>query len=381
MSRPIRILHVVGAMNRGGTETWLMNVLRHIDRERFQMDFLVHTEGRAAYDDEIEALGSRIRFCGPLCNKHRYARRFLEIVQEHGRYDVVHSHVHHATGFVLALAKYAGIRIRIAHSHTDTVELDAKAALTRRVYVWSSEAIIRASATHKLAASERAAECLFGTHWAKDKCASVLHCGIDFTPFEEKVDAADIRAELGLGSADLVIGHVGRFVTVKNHRFLLDVHREVLRLNAQAHLLLIGKGPLEAHIREMARQLGTAERVLFAGERNDVARLMLGAMDVFVFPSLYEGLGLAAVEAQAAGLPTIVSSNIPPEADIGCGLVERLPLTIPAEMWARPLLDARKKNGHMSRRQAFVSATNSYFSLRRSLHGLRDLYTTAAGVT
>src|SRR6266852_3082574 len=144
---PTRILHVLGAMNRAGAETWLMHVLRNIDRDRFRMDFMVHTERRGDYDDEIELLGSRVLVCAPPSNPVAYARAFLRILREHGPYDAVHSHVHHFSGLVLRLARSAGVRTRIAHSHSDTTKLDAQSSLSRRLYLWSGRRWIRRHAS------------------------------------------------------------------------------------------------------------------------------------------------------------------------------------------------------------------------------------------
>src|SRR5271157_154375 len=125
--KPIRILHVVGSMDRGGVETWLMNVLRHIDRDRFRMDFLVHTNQPAAYDAEVQSLGARILRCPATRHPIRYARRFLKIAKQFGPFDVLHSHVHDYSGYVVWLGRLAGVPIRISHSHNDTRTVRAAA--------------------------------------------------------------------------------------------------------------------------------------------------------------------------------------------------------------------------------------------------------------
>jgi hypothetical protein len=155
--KPLRILHVLGAMNRGGVETWLMHVLRHLDRERFQIDILVHTDRPAAYDSEVLALGSKILQCPYTNNPLLYARRFLQVIKRNGPFDVLHSHVHHFSGLILALGRIAGIPVRIAHSHSDTIAAESRAGLVRRMYLGAMERLIRAHCTHGFAVSERLA--------------------------------------------------------------------------------------------------------------------------------------------------------------------------------------------------------------------------------
>ena len=210
MTRPIRILHVVGGMDRGGVETWLMHVLRNIDRERFHMDFLVHTDRSCAYDDEI-IMGSRLHVCPFTRNPLKYVRGFARALREHGPYDVVHSHVHHTSGLTLRLAKRAGVRIRIAHSHSDTSTVDSASHLLRRLQLWLGHRWIQRYASRKIAVSSGSAESLFGPAWRSDSAASILYCGIDLVAFRSPVDRASARLEMGIAPDHFVIGHVGRF--------------------------------------------------------------------------------------------------------------------------------------------------------------------------
>jgi glycosyltransferase involved in cell wall biosynthesis len=377
--RAVRILHVLGGMDRGGVETWLMHVLRHIDRQRFQMDFAVNIERRCAYDDEIEALGSKIYPCPTPSNPLRYAHNFLKILREHGPYDVVHSHVHHYSGFVLFLAKRASVPVRIAHSHSDTSSLDDRSSSVRRLYLGSSRRWIARYASTKLAASQEAASSLFGTSWAASAGTSLLYCGIDLTPFDVPVDRITLRRELGLGPDDFVIGHVGRFCAVKNHEFLLRIQSEVCKLETKAKLFLVGKGPLEKKIRDIARSLGLQDSVRFAGVRDDIPRLMLGAMDVFVLPSLHEGLPLVAIEAQAAGLPTFLSETVSREADFSIGLVRFISPDSSPRDWALAILGQRKKRSDYPGAEAVALLKKSHFAIERSVANLCGVYAPALG--
>lgn len=371
--RPIRILHVLGRMDLGGVETWLMQVLRNIDRERFRMDFVVHTDEPSGYDDELRSLGSALYHCPTPSNPVRYGRNFLHILRKSGPFDVVHSHVHHFSGFVLRLAKAAGVAQRIAHSHTDTALLDDQSSLARKLYLKKCRRWIAQNAGTKLAASGLAANSLFGPSWAGTTGASVLYCGIDLKPFDPPVDRAAVRSELGLGPDHFVVGHVGRFDPSKNHDFLLRIHNELRKINPRAILLLVGKGPLEQNIRGSARALGILESVRFAGMRADIPRIMLGAMDVFVLPSLYEGLGLAAIEAQAAGLPTILSDRIPLEADAGCGLVRFVSIDKSEAFWSQEILRHFQQE-RISQAQAAMQVKKTHFNIDRSVEKLASVY-------
>ena len=369
---PIRILHVVGGMNRGGVETWLMHVLRNINRKRFRMDFLVHTSERCSYDDEILSLGSRII---PCLHPHRpwlYAKNFQRIMAEHGPFDVVHSHVHHFSGYVLRLAHRAHVPVLIAHSHNDTLRKQVKAGFPRRMYLTLMRRWIWRYATMGLAASRKASVALFGSDWQKNPRFRVLFCGIDLAPFLE-VDQVTIGRELGIPEGAFVLGHVGRFEEQKNHNFLVEIAAEVAKREPKMCLLLIGDGPLKADIKKKVSCIQLSDKVMFFGLRSDVPRLMLGAMDVFVLPSYYEGLPIVGLEAQAAGLPLVISDDIAEELDIVELLVRRVTLNKPASHWADVILQL-KGAPPVSQREATKIIVDSQFNIHNSIRMLEDIY-------
>lgn len=361
-------------MDMGGVETWLIHVLRNIDRGRYQIDFLVKTETPYAYDDEIRTLGSRIIPCLGYRNPWVFARNFARAFEENGPYDVVHSHVHHYSGFVLRLAVHHKVPIRIAHSHSDLTEMEARRGPLRQLYLHLMKHWIKQYATVGLAASAPAAISLFGPDWHSDSRWQILPCGLDFSLFNHDVDSQAIRKELGIPLDARVIGHVGRFSEPKNHTFLLDVGAEILQQYPQAWFLLVGEGPLKPAMEEKTRQLRISHRVTFAGQRNDVPRIMKGAMDVFLFPSKWEGLGLVLVEAQAAGIPCVISDVVPQEADVISELVTRLNLEQPVEDWARAVLSATHKQ-QVSQKAAINKVVQSPFNIQHSVRNLEKLYT------
>jgi glycosyltransferase involved in cell wall biosynthesis len=371
---PIRILHVVGGMNRGGVETWLMHVLRHIDRDRFQMDFLVHTEKPCPYDDEARVLGSKIIPCLSPSKPWLYGRNFKRILREYGPYDIVHSHVHHFSGYVLYLAKYAGVPVRIAHSHNDTSAIEAKAGLHRQLYLSLSKWSISWCSTVGLGCSCNAVADLFGAAWKTDTRWQVLDYGVDLKPFYDRVDSISVRAEFGIPADAFVIGHIGRFETQKNHLFLLEIAAEVAKQELKMHLLLIGEGSLRSDIEQKVVQMGLSDRVTFVGNRSDVPRLMLKAVDVFLFPSLHEGLGLVLIEAQAAGLPCIFSDVVPEEADLVRPLLQRISLSKSASIWAEAVRSAKSGASAISQIDALAVVENTPFNIAASVKKLTEVY-------
>jgi len=372
--RPLRILHVVGRMQRGGVETWLMHVLRGIDRERFQMDFLVETTEPGAYDADARALGSNVIPCLDSHNPWRYRRHFAQVLREHGPYEVIHSHEHFFSGHLLRLAHAANVPIRIAHSHNDTSGQEAQAGLPRKAYVSLMKRWIARYATGGIAVSRNAAVDLFGTDWQRRPQHWLLPCGIDLTPFTSPIDQRAIRAEFGVPADAFVIGHVGRFVEQKNHSFLIDIFAAVAKRQPNARLLLVGEGPLRPEIEARVARAGLTAQVIFAGGRNDVPRLMRGTMDLFLLPSLYEGLPVVGIEAQAAALPFILSDTITREVVRFPDRTRFLSLASPPAVWADHLLALRAEAlTHPSQNNA-VAMQGSPFDARSSREVLERIY-------
>ena len=372
-SRPIRILHVVGSMNRGGIETWLMHILRNINRDRFQMDFLVHTTEPCSYDEEILALGSKIIPCLNQPQPWIYASNFKKILKNNGPYDIVHSHVHHYSGLTLFLAKQAGVPVRIAHSHNNTSSAEAQAGWKRKLYLALMEKSIARYATLGLGASHEAAIDLFGMTWKNDSRWQILYYGLDLTPFRMQIDKAALRAEFNIPADAFVIGHVGRFEAQKNHQFILQIATEIVKQEPKMRLFLVGVGPLREEVEQNVARLGLKDHVVFAGVRSDVPQLMLSIMDVFLFPSLFEGLGLVLIEAQAAGLVSVLSDVVPQAADLVCPLIKRLSLSDSASFWAETVL-AQKHQAAISQSNALSLVANSQFNLEVCMEQLTKIY-------
>lgn len=357
---PIRILHIVSYMQRRGLETMLMNCFRHIDREKVMFDFLVHRDFRSDYDDEIEALGGKI-YRMPRLNpiNPAYFKALREFFKVHPEYRIVHCHLDCMSSIPLGVAKEYGVPVRIAHAHSSSQDKDWKYPLKR--YYMSN---ISKVATHFFACSEKAAEWMY-----PGQAATIVQNGIEADKF--KFDACirtTIRDELGLG-ADFAIGNVGRFVLVKNHDFMIRIFSELHKKLPCSKLVLVGNGPLENEIREKARKLNLENDVLFLGVRNDVHRIMQ-AFDVFLLPSLFEGLGMVAIEAQSSGLPCIVSTTVPYECDIS-KCVRFLDLKCTPKEWADEILRLKDK----PRTSGYDAVVRAGYDIQTTADFLQKFYT------
>jgi glycosyltransferase involved in cell wall biosynthesis len=378
--KPVRVLQIVGSMNRGGVETWLKHFVANTDRKELQIDFLVHTAKKAAYDDEIVALGAKILRCPHTRNPLRYAQRFNRLVKRFGPYDVLHSHVQCFSGFALSLGRIAGIPVRIAHSHNDTSLLDAHGSYARAVYRNVARHLISASCTHGYGVSQPAAAALYGPNWKADERLRVLYCGIDLKDFKNVPDADPeaVRAEFGFSPRDIVFGHVGRFDPQKNHSFLIETAKEISRREPRARFLLVGDGPLRDQAQKQAAALGLTGIVTFAGLRPDIPRLMTSAMDAFLFPSVHEGLPLVLMETQAAGLRALVSEGSPEETVVVPELVRHLPLSRGVQEWARIACETAGQP-RFDRTRALDLMGASHFSIGSSVQYLTGVYRSGGG--
>lgn len=370
---PIRILQVVGSLNRGGTEAWLLHVLKHIDRSRFQIDFLVFSDAAGELDNQVRAQGSNIIVCPNPGNPALFGINFRHVIREHGRYDIVHSHVGHFSGYVIFLSRMFGIPSRIAHSHNSSALHGKQEPFPRGMYLRAMRQVLSLNLTLGLAASKQAAESLYGPHWRTDRRFRVLHCGIDLDGFAAVRSGHYLRADLGIAPDAKVVGHVGRFQPVKNHEFLVEVASELVRRNSTFHFLFVGDGPTRPKIQQLVQSRGLSAHVTFAGSRQDVPLLLTGLIDVFVMPSVSEGLGLSLVEAQAAGLPCVVSEAIPHEADVVPGLVSRLPIHS-VSAWSEQIASEVKRVEIPPPEESLRIVQKSSFNILRSAEALSAVY-------
>lgn len=368
----LKVLHVVYEMGLGGIETWLMNVLRRIDRERYKMDFLVQTEEKHAYDDEILSLGSRILRirAGKLHSSYiLFLRDFRRILKRYGPYDVVHAHNSLRYGILLREAAKAGVPVRIMHSHNVQV-------YNKRLIKWPFHLVSRYCmhkyATVGLGCSYDACTSMFGKSWSKDPRYRVLYYGIDLKAYVDEKDGISVREEFGIPRDALVVGHIGRFARQKNHDFIVDIARELIRQREDVRFLLVGDGLDKARIQQRLREVKLTDYFVFAGLRSDVPR-MLSAMDVFIMPSIYEGLGIVLLEAQVMGLPCLMTHSLPSDVNVVDGLCHRLPLAEGARSWANKLVELYS-SCEVGPVEAYNIVKASHFNIDVSAQELTKVY-------
>jgi glycosyltransferase involved in cell wall biosynthesis len=332
MAEPLRVLHVFGRLDRGGAETMVMNLYRRIDRDALQFDFVVCDTGRGAFEDEIASLGGRVyrvpRFSPGTV--FRFVRAWRALLREHPEYRIIHGHLRSTASVYLGIARRRGL-VTVAHSHS-TSSGKGFAALVKNLL----QLPLRHTADYLVACSDDAGVWLYGKKAVAQSNYFVLKNALDAGVFrfdEGKRRAA--RDAFGLDGR-FVVGHIGAFLPVKNHRFLIDVFHEVCQKNSDAVLLLVGDGPLREETEAYARGRGLSGRVVFTGVRRETPDLLC-AMDVFVLPSKWEGLPLTAVEAQASGLPCLLSDAVTRETAIS-PLVSFCPPDAGAPAWAEKIL-------------------------------------------
>lgn len=335
MGNPVRVLHVVVNMNRGGAETLIMNLYRNIDRKKIQFDFLTCKQG--VFDSEIITMGGEIHQIPYITEvgHHGYLHELDKFLKQ-SSYKIIHTHMDKMSGFVLRSAKKANIPIRIAHSHNTRSE----GGFAAKMYKWYVGSNIKPNATHLYACSEAAAKWLYGNGMRN---SFILKNGIVTDKFQYTAeDRKQVRNKLQIDEDTLVLGHVGRFSPQKNHLFLLDVFAKVNKELPNSVLLIAGDGSLKEKIIEKIKDLNLENSVKLLGIREDID-VLLQAFDLFIFPSLHEGLPVTLIEAQGAGLPCLISNTITKEVDMGIGLVDFLPITDTA-IWTKSIIKLAKAN-------------------------------------
>lgn len=347
-------------MHRAGLETMLMNYYRHMNRNEIQFDFLTHRPNRSDYDDEIESLGGRIYYAPRLYPQNclEYFRYMRDFFNEHKEYKIVHSHIDSMSYLPLLAAKKANIPVRIAHSHNTAIDRDFKYLL--KAYFRLK---LPRVANYYCACGKEAGEFLFP---GKEYTYIPNAIEIDRFLFRESV-RENKRKELGIKD-EIVVGHIGRMSYQKNHEFLVDVFAKIVEREKRAVLLLIGVGERLEDVKEYVRQLGLTDNVKFLGNRADVDELYQ-AMDVFVMPSLFEGLPVVGVEAQFAGLPCVFSNKVPNEVKF-TNKAMFVSLDESKDIWADKVLTTVMD---ISKRE-MPELENNIFNINRSAEILANYY-------
>ncbi len=361
MRKPVRVLQVVGILNCGGAESMIMNLYRNIDREKVQFDFVVHTKEEGMYDNEVGNLGGKIYHCPRFSGKNliAYLNWWKIFFQQHPEYQILHSHIRSCAAIYFSIASKFDVKT-IIHSHS-TSNGEGIQALIKNIM----QLPLRYQADYLMACSKRAGIWLYGKKACNSSKYIFLPNAVDVESYRMNEKLRNrYRQELNI-SEKLVFGHIGRFHESKNHPFLLKSFAKIHAKNPDTILLLIGDGELRGMIEATVKELQIEDAVVLLGLRRDVAEL-LQAIDVLLFPSVWEGLPVTVIEAQAAGVPCIISDQITTDVDI-TELVHRLPIT-DSEKWAELALSG------LERKDVCQKVKESGFDVRESAEKLATFY-------
>ena len=364
----IHVLVLDTVMDRGGAEAMIMNYMRNINRDIIKFDFLTNRDYRAAYEDEIESLGGKVYHMCPMYpgKFHRYKKEVREFLKEHPEYKIIHSNLEERSYLPLKVAKKMGVPVRISHSHNRPLGINPK--LIVRYYF---RFMLKFYNTHMFACGEEAGDWLYGKKNRSN--VTIMNNAVDANQYRYNPEVSkEMKKQLGI-EGKKVIGHVGRFFPQKNHDFLIDIFNEIYKKDKDTVLLLVGGGELDDalknQIKEKVRNLGLEDAVEFLGVREDVDRIVQ-TFDVFLLPSLFEGLPVTMVEAQAAGLPCVISDKVPIQCDL-TGNVWVVPLEESPEKWADVVLD---KANNFEKRDTYQQIADAGFDIKSQAKWLEEFY-------
>jgi glycosyltransferase involved in cell wall biosynthesis len=365
MSEPLRVLQVFARMDRGGAETMIMNLYRNMNRSEVQFDFVVHTNDHCSFDDEIKELGGKI-FRIPAYqgrNHLSYKKSWEAFFKTHPEYKIIHGHLRSTASIYLKIAKKYGL-VTIAHSHSTSSGTGLPALIKNTL-----QYPIRYIGDFLFACSQAAGIWLFGEKACKRENFYLLNNAIDSNKFiVNETLRRDKREEIQIQDK-FVIGHVGRFNYPKNHEFLIDIFKAIHDKESNSVLMLVGDGELRKKIENKVAVLGLTNSVIFTGLRHDIPEL-LQAMDVILFPSLYEGLPVTIIEAQAAGLPCVISDQITTEVQIS-DLITSISLKEPPERWAETVLSYL---GQSYRKNTYSEIAKAGYDIKQTSKWLQNFY-------
>jgi glycosyltransferase involved in cell wall biosynthesis len=365
----IKVAQVLACLDRGGIETVLKEIVIAYDKENFHVDFILMKSKAGAYDEIVREAGSKLNIVPLEKSIWKFSWNLFRLFKQE-KYDVIHANLYFFCGWICFIAFLARIPVRVSHSHTSRVYKNA--SLKRKAYLTIQRILIRLFSTRKLACSKEAGQALFGKIPFE-----IFPNGINFDKFLKKGNENRRESLLDLFNLPkdaVCIGHVGRFADAKNHTFLIDIFKEVSEKIPDAYLLLVGDGPLQEETRAKVERLNL-RNVLFLGVRDDVDVLMKNLFDIFIFPSLYEGLPGVLLEAQAAGLKCLISDVISRETILVAGNVERCSLQEPALTWAERSCKMFSSRENLGDKEIEKIVNSSPFNIHYSVRVLEEIYT------
>ena len=335
-----KVLVIIGSLKIGGQEKVGKEIGLHIDRDKYEIHYLVFDENKEAYEQELNRAGIQVfHFPEPSRGYIQYLKKLAELMKKNS-YDIVHAHTMFNCGWAMLLAWYMKVPCRISHSHSIKMA-DHHYSILAKVYQFVMQKLIHIFGTEFIGCGKAAGEWLFGKKFF-EKHGKVIYNGIDTQQFRfSSRTRNEMRKQLNL-EKHFVIGHVGHFMKVKNQKFLISLMPGILERRSEAVLLLLGDGELKEENWEYCKELGIADRVIMAGNVSNVADYLC-AMDVFVFPSLYEGMPLSVIEVQCNGLPCIISDAVPDDVFL-TDLITPIGLNEPKQRWIDEICRTSRKN-------------------------------------
>lgn len=363
----IKVLHFELDSNLGGIETFLLNVLKNADKSNIQFEFVTSAK-EAALEDDFKKEGAIIHHISEKRNVVKYLLDVKNLLRNN--YDVVHFHKNSAANILpLIVCKICGVENIFIHSHNTS---PSQGGISKVLHTINKRALNKL-AKKKYACSTEAGRWMYYQDDYKVLRNGIITKRFIYSPDERK----RVRAELGIGEDVLVVGHVGRFTPQKNHTFLIDIFKELLDIHDNAMLLLVGTGELEESVRKKIIKLSIERNVLLLGNRNNIPELMM-AMDAFVMPSLYEGLPIVAIEAQASGLNLFLSDAISKETEI-TNAVKWFSLDSTATTWAKTIVESCNELNLETRLQRNKQVVSNKYDIDETVFELQKDYIDQGG--
>lgn len=363
-SEKIRVAQMIGSVFEGGVESCIMNYFSAIDTSKVTFDFYVDRASKIIDQEKIEALGGRVIVTPHYTHIFKYLK-FIKAYFLAEKYDIVHANMTSLNFIPLIVAKKCGIKVRISHAHSTSNGKEKIHNLVKKIL----RPFSKLGATDLFACSEKAARWLYGAEPFKKGEVYIVNNAVDLSRFRFSIDTRNkVRKELGIKENTLLVGHIGRFCQQKNHKFLLDIFALLKKTHKESKLILVGEGPLYEETKAYAEGLGLLDDVFFVGS-SKTPEVYYSAMDIFVLPSLYEGLPIVAVEAQANGLKCIFSDEVTKEAKL-LDSTEYLSLSEGKEKWVQEIL----KGGVIDRDYGYSVLSESKYSIEAESKRLLEKY-------
>ena len=376
--RPLRVLHVVGHLTRGGIETWLYQVLRRTDKRDIDADVLVLTSANEPMTQAFKDAGIEIRVCPPVRRPDRFLAQYLSLLSKY-KYDIVHVHGFSMLAMLSLFAAWLRrVPVRIWHGHNDLRPRLANASAMYRAYVAVSLRLSRFLCNRRAACSLKAAEWTFGENWTSLRPPVELLIGIDMEPCFAEADPT-LRAQLGLPEGRHVLAQVGRCTMPKNHKFTVRVAEVLHQRNVPIHLLFLGDGPLREETQKQLVEAGLEQHYTWIRDCDRVPAVFKSVVDIALLPSFNEGLGLVVIEAQAAGVLTLVSNHVTTECAVVTELVDFLPIDQGPAIWAQKVMEHLQTPLTSQAAQQHQRLIASRFNIDVNAERLSQIYRTAIG--